>query len=86
MCRTEKIEHNLHRIEGSERNLNKEGVPVAQSAVPESRELKSLEFTALITLRAYEASILVHILEKVEALTLVVVEAAYDIHRIEVGS
>lgn len=84
MCRSKKVKDNLHRIECSERNLNKECVPVAHGAVPEAWKLEGLEFASLIALRADEACILVNILKKIEALSLVIVEAAYDIYRVEV--
>ena len=85
MCRPEEVKDNLHRIECSERNLNKESVPVAHRTVPQTRKLKSLELASLIALRADESSILVNIFKKIEALTLVVMETAYDVYRIEVG-
>jgi hypothetical protein len=86
MCRSEEVKNNLHRVEGFERNLNEEGVPVAHRTVPETRKFKSLELASLVALRADESCILVNILEKVEALSLIIVETAYDIYRIEVGS
>ena len=86
MCRTEEVKNDLDRVECSERNLNEESVPVAHRTVPETWELKSLEFASLIALRADESSILIHILQKVEALALIVMETAYDVYRIEVCS
>ena len=86
MSRPEEVENNLHRVEGFERNLNEEGVPVAHRTVPESRKLERLEFASLVALRADESCILVNILEKVEALSLIIVETAYDIYRVEVSS
>ena len=83
MSRPEKVENNLHRIEGSERNLYEKGVPVAHGTVPETWEFESLEFASLITLGTDESRILIHILEEVETLSLIVVEAAYDVNRIE---
>lgn len=50
MCRTEKIKDDLHRIEGIERYLYEHCIPVAHRSVPESRQFKSLEFPALVTL------------------------------------
>lgn len=50
MCRTEKVENHLDRIEGSERNLNEKGVPVAHSTIPEARKLEGFEFASLIAL------------------------------------
>ena len=85
MSRTEKVEHNLYRIECLERNLNKECVPLAHRAIPKTRKFKSLEFTSLIALRADESCILINILEEIEALSLIVMEAAYDIYWVEVG-
>ena len=85
VCWTKKIENNLYRVECLERNLYEECVPLAHRTVPESWQLKSLEFTSLVALRADESCILVNILEKIEALSLVVVEAANDIYRIEVS-
>jgi hypothetical protein len=86
MCRSEKIENDLYRVECSERDFHKESIPVAHGTVPKTWKLESLEFTSLVALRADESSILIHILKKVEALSLVVVEAANDIYRIEVSS
>ena len=50
MSRTEKVEHNLYRIECLERNLNKECVPLAHRAISKTRKFKSLELAALIAL------------------------------------
>ena len=86
VSRSEKVENHLHRVECSERYLNEKSVPVAHRTVPETRKLKSLEFATLIALRADESGILVHILEEVEAFPLIVVEAAYYVNRVEVGS
>ena len=85
MRRTEKVKNDLDRVECSERNLNEESVPVAHRTVPETWELKSLEFASLIALRADESGILINILEKIEALSLIVMEAANDIYRVEVS-
>ena len=85
MRRTEKVKNDLDRVECGERNLNEESVPVAHRTVPETWELKSLEFASLIALRADESCILINILEKIEALSLIVMEAAYDIYRVEVS-
>lgn len=85
MCRTEKVKNDLDRVECSERNLNEESVPVAHRTVPETWEFKSLELASLIALRADESGILVNILEKIEALSLIVMEAANDIYRVEVS-
>ena len=86
MSRSEKIKNNLHRIECCERNLNEESVPVAHRTVPETRKFESLQFAALIALRTDESGVLINILEKVEALSLIIMETAYDIYRIEVRS
>ena len=85
MSWSEKIKNNFHRVECSERNLDEKCVPVAHGTVPEARKLESLEFASLVALRADESCILVNLLKKVEALSLVVVETAYDIYRVEVG-
>ena len=85
MCRSEEVENDLHRVECSQRNFHKESVPVAHCSVPESRKLESLELASLIALGTDESRILVNILEKIEALSLIVMEAAYDVYRIEMG-
>ena len=85
MCWSEKVKNNLYRIECSERNLYEESIPVAHGTVPEAWKLESLELTALIALRADESCILVNILEEIEALSLIVMKAAYDVNRVEVG-
>ena len=86
MSWSEKIENDLYRVECSERNLDKKSIPVAHRSVPEARKLESLEFASLVALRADESSILIYILKKIEALSLVVVETAYDVNRVEVSS
>ena len=85
MRRPEEVENDLHRVECRERNLYEEGVPVAHRTVPETWKLKGLELAALVALRADESCILVNILEKVEAVSLIVMEAANDVYRIEMG-
>ena len=85
MSRTEKIKNNLYRVECLKRNLYKESIPVAHSTIPKSWKLKSLKLATLVALRADESRILINILEKIEALSLVVMETAYDINRIEVS-
>ena len=86
MSWSEKVKNDLYRVECCERNLDKESVPVAHRTVPEAWKLKCLEFASLIALRADESCILIHILEEIEALSLIIVEAAYDIYRIEMCS
>ena len=85
MSRSEKIENDFHRVECCKRNFNEESVPVAHRTVPETWKLESLELTALVALRADESCILVNILEEVEAVALIVMEAAYDVNRVEVS-
>ena len=85
MSRSQKVEHDLHRIESLKRNLHETGIPVAHGAVPEARKFESLQLPALIALGADESCILIHILEKIELLPLVVPEASDEIHRIEMG-
>ena len=86
MSRSEKVENHLHRVECSERNLNEKSIPIAHSTVPETRKLKSLEFAALVALRADESRIFVNIFEEGEAFSLIVMEASYYVNRVEVGS
>ena len=50
MCRTEEVKNDLHRVECLERDFNEEGVPLAHRTVPQTWELESLEFTALLAL------------------------------------
>ena len=85
MCRSEEVENDLHRVECSQRDLHKERVPVAHRSVPESRKLESLELASLIALGTDESRILVNILEKIETLSLIVMETAHDVHRVEVS-
>lgn len=47
---SEQIENDFYRVECLERNFNKECVPLAHCAVPESWKLESLEFASLIAL------------------------------------
>ena len=85
MCWPEKVEDNFHWVECSKWNFYKECVPVAHRTVPETRKFKRLEFTALIALRAYESGILIYKLKEIETLTLVVMQTAYYIYRVEVS-
>jgi hypothetical protein len=50
VCRTEKVKHNLHWVECSERYLYEKSIPVAHGTIPQSRKLKRLEFATLIAL------------------------------------
>ena len=50
MCWTEKVENDFYRVECSERYFHKESIPIAHRTVPESWELESLEFAALVAL------------------------------------
>ena len=82
---SQEVEHDLNRVEGLERYLNEKCIPIAHRSVPESWKFKSLEFAALIALRTDESRILVHIPQQIETLSLIIMQAAYDIYRIEVG-
>ena len=86
MSRTEEVKHHLNWVECFKRNLYEESVPVAHRTIPETWELEGLEFSTLIALRADESCIFVHILEEVEAFSLIVMEAADDVNRVEVSS
>ena len=86
MSWSEEVENDFHRVECCKRNFNEESVPVAHRSIPKTWKLESLELTALVALRADESCILIHILEEVEAFSLIVVEAAYDVNRVEVCS
>ena len=83
MCWAKEVEDNLDRVEGLKRNLHEQSVPVAHRSIPEARQLKSLELAALIALRADESSILVNILQEIEAITLVIMQTANDVYRID---
>lgn len=85
VCRTKKIKHNLYWVECLERNLNKESVPLAHCTIPQTRKLKRLKLTALIALGRNKSGILIDIIEKIKALTLVIVKTAYDVYRIEMS-
>ncbi len=83
MCRTKEVQNYLYRIESIERNLNKKSVPVTHGAIPKARKFECLKFSSLIALRTDKAGILVHILEKIKLFSLIIAEAAHQIHRIE---
>ena len=86
MSRSEKIENDFHRVECCKRNFYEESVPIAHCSVPQAWKLKCLELTALVALRADESCILIYLFKEVEAFSLIVVEAAYDVNRVEVCS
>ena len=85
MSRTEKIKNHLYRIECSKRNLYKKSVPIAHCTVPETWKLKRLKLTALIALGRNKSGILIDIIEKIKALTLIIVKTAYDVYRIKMS-
>ena len=84
MCRTKQIQHDLDRIESLEGHFHEEGVPVAHRAVPQAGKFEGLEFTALEALGADEPGFRIHVLQEVELTSLVVAQAAHEVHGIEV--
>ena len=85
MSWSQKIKDNFNRIEGSERYLDKKSIPITHRSVPQSWKFECLQFPALIALGAYEACILIDIFQKIETLSLIVMETADDVHRIEMS-
>ena len=66
MLFTEQVIDCLHGVEGAKGNLYEDGVPVAHSTIPQSWQLKGLEFLAVLTLAADESCGLVDIFRQVE--------------------
>ena len=73
MCFPEQVQDYLDGVEGLDRDLDEEGVPVGHGAVPETRELEGPQFAALVTLGADETGFGIHMLQEmhrtVEALS-----------------
>ena len=86
MLFTEQVIDCLHGVEGAKWNLYEDGVPVAHSTIPQSWQLKGLEFLAVLTLAADEACGLVDILRQVEWLSLVVLDSTHKVNGVEVCS
>ena len=80
---TEKVEHDLDRIECLQRHFHKEGVPVAHGSVPQPRQFERLQFASLIALGADESGFFIHIFSEIEAVSLVIVQAAHYVDRVE---
>src|SRR5574344_464909 len=86
MFRPEQIKHHFYRIKRLKRDLHEISIPVTHGTVPETRKLQSLQFPALPTLRTDKSGILVHIIQQIELLAFIIMQAAYKIHRIKVSS
>ena len=62
----QQVQHHLHGVEGFDRDLHEEGVPVGHGAVPQAREFERLELASLVALGADQAGLLVHVVQQVE--------------------
>ena len=85
MSFAQQVKNYLDWIEGLDWNFNEQSVPVGHRTVPEARSFKGAELAALETLGAYQAGLLVNVVEEIEFFALVVLEAADQVNRIEVG-
>ena len=83
MLGTEQVEDGLHGIEGDERNLDEDRVPVAHRAVPQTGQLLGLQRTALVALAADETGLGIHEPLQIEFPAQIVRRTADHIHRIE---
>ena len=85
MLGTEQVQDCLHGIEGNQRHLDEDGVPVAHRAVPETWQFLGFQRTALVALAADEAGLRINKALQVEFPAQIVRRRADHIHRIEVG-
>ena len=86
MLLTKQVIDGLNGIECSERNLNKDCVPIAHGTIPKSWQLKCLEFLAVLALALDESSGAIHEVGQIEGLTLVVLNGAYEVNGVEVSA
>ena len=86
MLLTQQVVHCLDGVERAERHLHKHGVPVAHGAIPQTRQLEGLQLLSALRLLRDETGGWVDILGQVEGLSLVVLDGADEVDRIEVGA
>ena len=80
MLLAQQIVNGLYGVEGRERNLHHQCVPVAHGTVPETGKFKCLECAAGLALEGDEACSGVNIFRQVELVALVVADAANEVH------
>lgn len=85
MFKTEQVEHGFHRREGGEGHFGEDGNPVCHGAVPQSRQLLHADVLSFVRLVGDESLGGVDEFLEVEFLALVVLYAADEVYRIEVG-
>ena len=86
MLRTKQVVDSLNRVEGLDRYLNEDCVPIAHGTIPQAWQLERFQLTAILALIRDEAGILVDIVGQVVFLALVILQATNQIDRIEVCS
>lgn len=75
----------LDGIKGRRGNFDKDGVPVAHCTVPKAGELEGAEVASAEGFGRDEASLMVDIVGKIEALAVDILDVAHKIDGIEVG-
>ena len=86
MLISEQIINGLDGVECAYGHFYEDSAPIAHGSIPQARQLKCLELLAVLTLRADEASIVVDMLEEVEAITFIVLGSTNEVNRIEVST
>ena len=86
MLVAEQIIHGLHWVEGTQRNLNKYGVPVAHCTIPKTWQLECLEILTVLALAGYETGRWIYELREIEGIALVILGSADKIYRVEVST
>ena len=85
MCGAKQVQDYLDRVESLHRNFHEKGIPAAHGAIPEAGQFERTQFPALEALGGDKSGVGVHEIRQIEFPALIVFQAAYKIHRIEVG-
>ena len=86
MLLAQEVVDSLNGVEHGERHLDKDGAPIAHSAIPQTGKFEGLERTAVFRLMGNEAGRLVDEVGQVERTALIVADGANQIHGVEVRS
>ena len=86
MGAAQEVVDRLDRVKGVDGHLDKDGIPVAHRAIPQAWQLQRLDVDAILTLDADKARLGIHKLTQIKLDTLVVLDVAHEVNRIEMGT
>ena len=84
MLRAKQVINGFHRVEGFNGHFDKNGAPVAHRAIPQARQLQSLDGYTTFRFLADESRVWVNKLPQVKLVSLVVLDIAYQVNGVEV--